>query len=165
MPGPKKTPLEIKEKRGTLRKDRTPVVQLASRLPRVAEADIPNDLGPVAREAWIRIVERAGEWIAISDRDALRLLCKAIEFHGDLEMRLAQDGVILYAKNGYAYAHPAVGMRASTEDSIRKWMATLGLTAADRASLGVKMVETQSAIDRFASRHNQATSKRGHRAG
>lgn len=155
MPGPKKLPAEVKEKRGTLRKDRDPVVHIASHLPRVTEDDIPEDLGPIAREAWLRIVERAGDWIAISDRDALRLLCKAIEFHQDLEMRIIQDGPIMYAKNGYAYANPAVGMRATQEDNIRKWMATLGLTAADRASLGVRLVETQTAIEKFAQRHRE----------
>lgn len=155
MPGPKKIPAEIKEKRGTLRPDRDPVVHIAQHLPRVTEADVPEDLGPIAREAWLRIVDRAGDWIAISDRDALRLLCKAIEFHHDLEMRIVQDGPILYAKNGYAYANPAVGMRATQEDNIRKWMATLGLTAADRASLGVRLVETQTAIERFAQKHRE----------
>lgn len=165
MPGPKKTPSEIKEARGTLRPDRTPIVQLSGHLPRVSEADVPTDLGPIAQDAWVRIVERAGEWIAISDRDALRLLCQALEFHAELSSRITQDGVLLYAKNGYAYANPAVGMRATQEDSIRKWMATLGLTAADRASLGIKMVEGQTAIERYAQKHQQATGKAGHRAG
>lgn len=165
MAGPKKTPLEIKAKRGTMRGDRDKVVQLSGHLPRVSAADVPADLGPIAQEAWTRIVERAGEWIAISDRDALRLLCQAIEFHSDLSSRIAQDGPLLYAKNGYAYANPAVGMRANTEDSIRKWMATLGLTAADRATLGIKMVEGQTAIERYAAKHQQATGKVGHRAG
>lgn len=165
MAGPKKTPLELKEKRGTLRPDRTPIVQLANRLPRVSEAGAPADLGPIAMEAWKRIVERAGDWIAISDHDALRMLCQAIEFHTDLTARIAADGPIMYTDKGYAYANPAVGMRASQEDSIRKWMATLGLTAADRASLGIKMVEGQTAIERYASKHQAATGKAGHRAG
>jgi hypothetical protein len=53
-------------------------------------------------------------------------------------------------------------MRSSTEDSIRKWMNHLGLTPADRAKLGIAMVESQSKIEQFRER---LAKKAGHRAG
>jgi P27 family predicted phage terminase small subunit len=119
-------------------------------------------LGPLATEAWLRIVEFAGAWIAVSDRDALTMLVKDIEMLANLEARLNVDGPVLYTDKGYAYAHPAMGMRTSTEESIRKWMNHLGLTPAGRAKLGIAMVESQSRIDKYRERMQQ---KAGHRAG
>jgi len=161
MPQPK-VPNEIKRKRGTLRPDRAPIVQLQGSLPRVSDSQIPADLGPLATEVWNRVTEFAGAWIAVSDRDALTMLCKSVEFHADLSARINADGPVLYTDKGYAYAHPAVGMRASAEDSIRKWMNQLGLTPADRAKLGIAMVQSQSAIDKYRER---LQAKGGNRAG
>ena len=162
MPGPAKTPNEVKAKRGTLRPSRAVVVQLQNSLPRAAELGVPDGLGPIATDAWNRIVEHAGSWIAVSDRDALTMLVKDIEHLATLEARLQADGPILYTDKGYAYPHPAAGMRTSTEESIRKWMNHLGLTPADRAKLGIAMVESQSKIDKYRERMQQ---KAGHRAG
>ena len=162
MPGPARTPNEIKAKRGTLKPSRAVVVQLANSLPRASELGVPDGLGPLAIEAWQRIVEYAGAWIAVSDRDALTMLVKDIEFLAGLEARIATDGPVLYTDKGYAYAHPAVGMRTSAEESVRKWMNHLGLTPADRAKLGIAMVESQSRIEKYRERMQQ---KGGHRAG
>lgn len=162
MPGPAKTPNEIKAKRGTLRPSRAVVVQLQNSLPRASELGVPDGLGPIATEAWQRIVDYAGSWIAVSDRDALTMLCRDIEMLANLEAKISQDGPVLYTDKGYAYAHPAMGMRTSTEESVRKWMNHLGLTPADRAKLGIAMVESQSKIDKYRERMQQ---KAGHRAG
>ena len=162
MPGPARIPNEIKARRGTLRKDRAPVVQLQTSLPKIADEDLPAGLGPSASESWRRIVGHAGSWIASSDREALEMLCKAIEFHADLSARINADGPVLFTDKGYAYPHPAVGMRSTAEDSIRKWMNHLGLTPADRAKLGIAMVESQSKLDAFRDRLSR---KAGHRAG
>ena len=162
MPGPARTPSEIKAKRGTLRKDRAPVVSIQGSLPALSADDVPSGLGVIGAEAWSRIIEHAGSWIAISDRDALTMLCKAIEHHADLTARLAADGPILYTDKGYAYAHPAAGMRSTTEDSIRKWMNHLGLTPADRSKLGIAMVEQANKLDQFRRR---LEAKDGRRAG
>lgn len=162
MPGPARTPSEIKAKRGTLRKDRAPVVNIQNSLPALAADDVPAGLGAIGSEAWSRIVEHAGSWIAISDRDALMMLCKAIEYHADLSARLSAEGPILYTDKGYAYPHPAAGMRSTTEDQIRKWMNHLGLTPADRSKLGIAMVEQASKLDKFRQR---LAEKDGRRAG
>jgi len=53
-------------------------------------------------------------------------------------------------------------MRTSAEESVRKWMNHLGLTPADRAKLGIAMVESQSRIEKYRERMQQ---KGGHRAG
>jgi P27 family predicted phage terminase small subunit len=162
MSGPAKTPNEIKQKRGTFKASRAVVVRLENSLPRAAELGVPDGLGPIATETWHRIVEHAGSWIAVSDREALTMLCRDVEMMANLEAKLSQDGPVLYTDKGYAYAHPAMGMRTSTGESIRKWMNHLGLTPADRAKLGIAMVESQSKIDKYRDRMQQ---KAGHRAG
>ena len=162
MSGPAKTPNEIKARRGTLKPSRAVVVQIANSLPRASELGVPDGLGPIATEAWERIVQYAGAWIAVSDRDSLTMLVKDIELLANLEARVSVDGPVLYTDKGYAYAHPAMGMRHSTEESIRKWMNHLGLTPADRAKLGIAMVESQSKVDKYRER---LAAKGGHRAG
>ena len=162
MSGPAKTPNEIKARRGTLKPSRAVVVQIQNSLPRASELGVPDGLGPIATEAWDRIVQYAGAWIAVSDRDSLTMLVKDIELLANLEARVSVDGPVLYTDKGYAYAHPAMGMRHSTEESIRKWMNHLGLTPADRAKLGIAMVESQSKVDKYRER---LATKAGHRAG
>ena len=162
MSGPAKTPNEIKARRGTLKPSRAVVVQIQNSLPRASELGVPDGLGPIATEAWDRIVQYAGAWIAVSDRDSLTMLVKDIELLTNLEARVSVDGPVLYTDKGYAYAHPAMGMRHSTEESIRKWMNHLGLTPADRAKLGIAMVESQSKVDKYRER---LAAKAGHRAG
>ena len=162
MSGPAKTPNEIKARRGTLKPSRAVVVQIQNSLPRASELGVPDGLGPIATEAWERIVQYAGAWIAVSDRDSLTMLVKDIELLANLEARVSVDGPVLYTDKGYAYAHPAIGMRHSTEESIRKWMNHLGLTPADRAKLGIAMVESQSKVDKYRER---LAAKAGHRAG
>jgi len=160
--GPAKTPNEVKARRGTLKPSRAVVVQIQNSLPRASELGVPDGLGPIATEAWERIVQYAGAWIAVSDRDSLTMLVKDIELLANLEARVSVDGPVLYTDKGYAYAHPAMGMRHSTEESIRKWMNHLGLTPADRAKLGIAMVESQSKVDKYRER---LAAKAGHRAG
>lgn len=162
MSGPAKTPNEVKARRGTLKPSRAVVVQIQNSLPRASELGVPDGLGPIATEAWERIVQYAGAWIAVSDRDSLTMLVKDIELLANLEARVSVDGPVLYTDKGYAYAHPAMGMRHSTEESIRKWMNHLGLTPADRAKLGIAMVESQSKVDKYRER---LAAKAGHRAG
>jgi P27 family predicted phage terminase small subunit len=162
MSGPAKTPNEIKARRGTLKPSRAVVVQIQNSLPRASELGVPDGLGPIATEAWERIVQYAGAWIAVSDRDSLTMLVKDIELLANLEARISVDGPVLYTDKGYAYDHPAMGMRHSTEESIRKWMNHLGLTPADRAKLGIAMVESQSKVDKYRER---LAAKAGHRAG
>jgi len=162
MSGPARTPNEIKARRGTLKPSRAVVVQIQNSLPRASELGVPDGLGPIATEAWERIVQYAGAWIAVSDRDSLTMLVKDIELLANLEARVSVDGPVLYTDKGYAYAHPAMGMRHSTEESIRKWMNHLGLTPADRAKLGIAMVESQSKVDKYRER---LAAKAGHRAG
>ena len=155
MPGPKATPNELKAKRGTLR-NRGAVAQLKASLPRLSDIAAPEDLGPIAAVAYARIVEHANEWLAASDMDAVAQMAKALQRHAELSEKLSQDGPVLYTDKGYAYAHPAAGMLNSTEDSIRKWAATLGLTASDRVKLGLVMVEGRSKLEEFARRAKEA---------
>lgn len=162
MPGPARIPNEIKRKRGTLRADKTTANVLQVALPRAADLPAPEGLGPVATQAWERITSHAGSWIAASDREALTMLVQAIEFHAALSSQILREGAVLQTDKGYAYAHPAVGMRATAEEHIRKWMSQLGLTPADRTKLGLAMVESVSKVEQFRQR---LQGKDGHPAG
>lgn len=155
-------PNEVKAKRGTLRADRLPAVSLTNSLTGAAELPPPEGLGVVALEAWHRILAHAGGWIAASDREALTMLVQAMEFHAQLGKQIAEQGAVLQTDKGYAYANPAVGMRATQEGEIRKWMNHLGLTPADRAKLGLAMVESVSKVEQFRRR---LQGKDGHPAG
>ena len=80
-----------------------------------------------------------------------------------LTARLEVDGVVLFTDKGYAYAHPAWGMRTATEERIYKWMSSLGLTPSDRARLGIAMVQARTLLEEF--REKFAALPTGPRAG
>ena len=162
-PGRKPLPNEVKAKRGTLQPSRAKVIQLQGGLPRLDPADVPADLGPIGQEAWNRITEYASAWLAVTDREAVTMACKAIEAHVDLSARLQADGYVLFTDKGYAYAHPAYGMRQSVEGQLYKWLSMLGLSPTDRAQLGIAMVQGQSLVDQY--RDRAAKLKGGHQNG
>lgn len=101
---------------------------------------------------WTRVATHCRSWIAESDLDALRLLAEAADRRAELMARLANDGWVLYTDKGYAYAHPAAGMLNTTEGEMRKWIALLGLTPADRSKLGVAEVKARTALEELAAR-------------
>jgi len=145
-------PNEIKARRGTLKPSRVPVNNAPLKVVAAADMPPPATLSPLALEAWQRILEHAGSWIAASDREALTMLVQALEFHAQLTKQIAEQGAVLLTDKGYAYANPAVGMRATQEEGIRKWMNQLGLTPADRTKLGLAMVESVSKVEQFRQR-------------
>jgi P27 family predicted phage terminase small subunit len=110
---------------------------------------------------WRRIAQHCRSWLAESDLDALRLLAECADRRGELMARLANDGWVLYTDKGYAYQHPAAGMLLQTETEMRKWMALLGLTPADRSRLGVAEVKARSALEELASRRREHLAKVG----
>ena len=148
----RKVPNEIKARRGTLRKDRLPATPLNTTIAPLTTITVPAELTPVGAEVWSKVLDHAGAWIGTSDQHALFMLCKAYESYLELDARVKAEGPVLYTDKGYAYAHPAVGMKNSAEDNVRKWMNHLGLTPADRTKLGVVMVETANKIDQFRAR-------------
>ena len=155
-------PNEIKARRGTLKASRVPVNNSPVKVIGAADMPPPEGLSPLALEAWHRILGHASTWIAASDREALTMLVQALDFHAQLTKQIAEQGPVLLTDKGYAYANPAVGMRATQEEGIRKWMNQLGLTPADRTKLGLAMVESVSKVEQFRQR---LAAKDGHPAG
>ncbi len=93
----------------------------------------------------------------------MTMLCKDEQMLAMLTARLEVDGVVLFTDKGYAYAHPAWGMRTATEERIYKWMSSLGLTPSDRARLGIAMVQARTLLEEF--REKFAALPTGPRAG
>jgi len=147
MASPKPLPNEVKKKRGTLKPSRVPTKQGGGVAP-LNNLTMPDGLDPVAQGVWARITS-ACDWLAESDREALTMLCRDESILAQLTARLETDGAILYTDKGYAYAHPAWGMRTATEERIYKWMSSLGLTPSDRARLGIAMVQARTLLEEF----------------
>jgi P27 family predicted phage terminase small subunit len=159
--GRKAIPNEIKKKRGTLQPSRLPA-KASSGVAALDNLVLPEGLDPIGQGVWLRITS-ACDWLAESDREALTMLCKDEQMLAMLTARLEVDGVVLFTDKGYAYAHPAWGMRTATEERIYKWMSSLGLTPSDRARLGIAMVQARTLLEEF--REKFAALPTGPRAG
>ena len=153
-------PNERKKLRGNPGKRAIPK-GMAQLVPASASAIVapPEHLGAAGKEIWQRVAEYANTWVGNSDLAALRLLAEAADRRAHLMERLAADGWTLLTDKGYAYAHPAAGMLATTETEMRKWMSVLGLTPADRSKLGVAEVKARSALEELAIRRQQHVNK------
>lgn len=147
MASPKPLPNEIKAKRGTLKPSRMPAKQGAGVAP-LNNLTLPDGLDPVAQGVWVRVTS-ACDWLAESDREALTMLCRDESLLAQITARLEADGMVLFTDKGYAYAHPAWGMRTATEERIYKWLSALGLTPSDRARLGIAMVQARTLLEEF----------------
>ena len=147
MASPKPVPNEVKAKRGTLKPSRVVAKQGRGVQP-LDLLTIPDGLDPIGQGVWARVTS-ACDWLAESDREALTLLCKDEALLAQLTARLEADGAVLYTDKGYAYAHPAWGMRATTEERIYKWLTVLGLTPSDRTRLGIAMVQARTLLEEF----------------
>jgi P27 family predicted phage terminase small subunit len=141
----------------------TPIA-VALDLPALPESTLeqpPAHLGEPGRTIWRRVAQHCKTWLAESDLDALRLLAENADRRGELMARLANDGYVLYTDKGYAYQHPAAGMLLQTETEMRKWMALLGLTPADRSKLGVAEVKARTALEDLAHKRREHLAKVG----
>ncbi|MBX3031924.1 MAG: phage terminase small subunit P27 family [Chloroflexi bacterium] len=116
---------------------------------RLTPSTAPGHLGPAGLRMWEHCRQYAGQWVADSDIEQVRLLCEAMDRRADLMARLANDGYVLFTDKGYAYQHPAAGMLTALEAQITKWLSLLGLTPSDRGRLGVAEVKAQSTLERI----------------
>jgi P27 family predicted phage terminase small subunit len=153
---PPTIPTEVKRRRGTLRKDRTPAVTgvvLTERAPLDVEPISP--LEPEGRKAWFHFLATA-VWIGRSDLYALKMLCEAIDRREAFAKELAGGTLMLETSTGYSYINPAAVGLKQTEEQIAKWMSVLGLTPSSRGALGVAEVKAASTLDKLASRRKTA---------
>ena len=155
---PPTIPTEVKRRRGTLRKDRTPdpasgVVVLVERAGLDAEPIAP--LEPAGEEAWRHFLATA-VWIGRSDLYALKMLCEAIDRREAFARELASGTLMLESSTGYSYINPAAVGLKQTEEAIAKWMSVLGLTPSSRGALGVAEVKAASTLDKLASKRRAA---------
>lgn len=149
---PPTVPTEIKRKRGTLRKDRTP----GPLVPIVGAGVVPppSSLRDAGAYEWKHALEVCS-WIAKSDLTCLRLMCEAIDRHDELREKLVGADLMLETSTGYLYVNPIVGAIDKLQDRIADWMSKLGMTPSARAQLGVAEVKTASTLDKLAARRKQ----------
>lgn len=148
-------PIEVKRKRGTLRKDRQPAP--LSVVPPADMTLIPNTLGGAGVAMWQFVEEYCGTWVAPSDMPTVRLLCEAMDRRADLIAVVDSEGILLVGKERN-YINPAMKMLTELEAQITKWMAQLGLNPSDRGRLGLTEVKAQSKLEAMRER---AEARRG----
>lgn len=132
------TPIEVKRKRGTLRKDRTPVVLTA-----VAPADVTvvEAMGPVGQAF---LDAGAAAWLSATDQvGLLRLIDNGWSEYESLRARwIASD-----------YSNAQVAKRlGDVEANLTKWLSLAGLTPSDRSRLGLAEVKARSKLEELRSK-------------
>ena len=125
MPNPP-IPIEVKRRRGTLRKDRTPNL---GNLPQVGALGDGWRLSPL--EALERVMEEGAPWLAESDAPTVALLREALELHERaLDAGSIRDVI-------------------ACQDHVVRLLSALGFTPTARARLGLAEVKAASKLDKL----------------
>lgn len=158
MKGNPAVPLEIKEKRGTLRKDRIPGGEVDFELEAVDDVPPPGTLRAAGAAEW-RASISACPWLAPSDLAALRIQCELIDRREIIIQQLFGMGaagkpvdLLLETTTGYAYSNPLLVSLLKVEAELARWTSLLGKTPSDRSRLGLAQVKTKSKLDELANR-------------
>lgn len=163
---PPTLPTEVKRRRGTLRKDRTPEPSSVTLIDRAGlDVPPPPTLDVMGSAEWSHFL-RTCPWLAVSDLTALRVLCELIDRREAFALELvgrtcpcgcdytdmSQTSLMLMTSTGYAYINPAAVGLKQTEEQIAKWMSVLGLTPSSRGAIGVAEVKAASTLDKLAAK-------------
>lgn len=132
------TPIEVKQRRGTLRKDRTPAA-LATAVEIEPLSELPaGEIGDA--------LEAAGARAWLTDIDGV-LLLPLIEDAWSERKSLAARWV------ASDFSNEAIARRLKVvEENLTKWMSLAGLPPTDRARLGLTKVKAQSKLEELAAR-------------
>lgn len=152
MPTPRK-PVEQKRRAGNPGKRHLPEPLIS-----VEQANTPPDppatLGPTGTAAWERLwAGPASRWLTDVDHSIVELLCETIDEREQLRGHLAQSG----------HWRDRAGLRA-LDSQIVKLFQTLGLTPADRATLGLIEVRPSNILDSLRQRQQARTDRHGTQA-
>lgn len=155
---PPTLPTEVKKRRGTFRKDRSPGEMIAVDPINADETPAPATLQETGSAEWYHAL-RTCRWLASSDLSALKIYCEIIDRRAEFAKQLKESGdhLMLETTTGYAYVNPlVVGMR-QCEEQLVKWQGLLGLTPSDRSRLGVAEVKAKSTLDKLAEKKAMRT--------
>jgi len=148
-------PIEIKRKRGTLRRDRQLHQGNLVMLPMAQDVPaVPPELRAAGRALWALVWEHGMTWISpVSDMAAVGLACQLA------------DGVVK-ANERYMVTGEPRDARAWVAISVAfsRALSALGFDPTARARLGVAEVKAASAIDKLLDRKAQRDAALGSRA-
>ena len=139
MPG-KPTPIEIKQRRGTLRADRVLTPSLRGELLQGDIPEPPEGLGELGRAVWGQVLTEASVWVSYKlDTFLLGIVCDQFEERASLrELVLEQPD----------QPRLRIALR-ELDKALVSNLGTLGLTPTDRARLGFVQVKKESKLEQL----------------
>lgn len=133
------TPIEIKRRRGTLRKDRHPAAVEGTLA--LAPAETAPERGPIAEAL---LAAGAGAWLSTVDDAVLLPL---------IDEAWAERRSLMQRWVGSDFRDEQAARRLKTvEENLTKWLSLAGLTPTDRARLGLAEVKARSKLEELADR-------------
>jgi P27 family predicted phage terminase small subunit len=158
MPGPSKTPLELKRKRGNPGKENLPAkTETAALTPADGIPPVPITLQAAGRAVWTRLWTAGQAWLS-PDTD-LDILTRLAEYHDEREAvraELAATGYLVPGSMGQDRINPLVGALRDIESHMTKLEGLCGFNPSDRGRLGYAEVKRQSKLE-------ELLAKRGNR--
>jgi P27 family predicted phage terminase small subunit len=151
-------PNELKERRGTSRPDRLPVVQTVTLLPAVdGVPDPPAGLRTGGKRAWADIWTAAGAWVSQGlDGALVEQACRTYDEIGQLRLEIKKHGLLVEETHASAsgkvlgiklVANPAAKMLRDAEKSWKEYLVLLAIPPTERARLGLTQVKAQSKLE------------------
>lgn len=138
-------PLEVKQKRGTLRPDKIASGALVEVEKPQAALVPPATLGPVARGYWDKVAHAAGWLWGDVDSALLEITAEAYEERAALRQQVMSNPDDWRSRRG---------LRELDKQFLVN-LAALGFTPADRARLGLIEAKTQSKWDYFVAKYEE----------
>lgn len=151
--GRPRTPTALKIVKGTAQKCRT---NMAEPKPDRGIPDCPEHLSDLAREVWPAVAAMLDKMgiLTVADEYALAELCETYaelrKARATLKERGAQSYVTTNAAGELMYrAFPEVAIIADADRRMRNWLASFGLTPADRSKVSTREKENENPWDEF----------------
>lgn len=119
------------------------------------EPEPPDDLDPIARDAWDRLTGllRSMEMLCLADRDALTLYAVTFSRWRRAEGDLDRLGTALIDKYGVAKANPAGAIAKDCRATLIRLMGEFGLTPSAR--VGLDLPRKPDSLDLFLRRQDE----------
>lgn len=107
----------------------------------------PASLGKPGAAAWAMVWRTASAWLAPSDAAIVELLCQAVDQRASYLDRIEVEGLTSITEKGYIAAHPLLPQVRQLERDIASYLASCGLTPAERTRLGLVEVRRASKLE------------------
>lgn len=149
-PGPPPQPLERKRAAGNPGHRPLPSPRDTIALDRIpAKPPRGLSLGSEGRKLWVAVAEL--KWVATSDAASLVRACKLADLLEILDKDIEERGAV-YEARGRQYVNPALAQRHAAEQRLQSYLASFGLSPADRTRQGIAEVKAASKMDELRER-------------